>query len=76
VAVVERGEDEDPARMSVEACRTELGRELDVNRLRALVAVRRQLVRMEHKRLSGALEISVSAGKVRRVGRPDYIDLT
>jgi hypothetical protein len=78
VAVVaESGDkgDTDPAGMTVEACRAELSRELDVNRLRALVAIQRQLREMQRRVLTGTVQVNVKEGRVRRVERPDYMNI-
>jgi hypothetical protein len=74
VAVVEERE-EDPARMSAEACRKELAAEEDPNMLRALVAVRRMLHEMQAGGVTGKLEGHVHEGRLRGWHYPKAIKL-
>lgn len=61
--------------MTAEECLQELSAETSVNRLRALVAARRMLIEMMEHDLSGNLELAVQRGIVRRVHKPDYLQL-
>lgn len=67
--------EDDVASLSPDECKAELANELDVNTLRALVAVRRMLNEMAQKRATGKLEGNVQEGKVKGWHYPRSIKL-
>lgn len=68
-------EPDDISTLNYEECKRELAKETDINRLRALVAIRHKLLKMYRTSQTGKVEIDVRAGLVKRVVRPDATDV-
>lgn len=67
--------EDDVAKLTREECRQELSEELDMDMLRALVAVRMILQEMAQKRVTGKLEGNVQDGKLKGWHYPRSIKL-